>query len=157
MKPSAEAVVRSKAFKALGLAPAEERIYCMLLPRSGATVAEVSARLRVSQRSCQRVLGALESKGLVTHSPEEALNGEIPVDLLVTDVMMPGMNGPELVERMRERLPSLPVVYTSGYLPSPMDGRVRLDHDAVLLKKPLTSAGLLDAMSRLLGPGENRG
>lgn len=88
MKPPAESVVRSKAFKALGLAPAEERIYCMLLPRSGATVAEVSARLRVSQRTCQRVLSALDSKGLVTHSPEEerrysAVPPDIAADVLI--------------------------------------------------------------------------
>jgi signal transduction histidine kinase/CheY-like chemotaxis protein len=88
----------------------------------------------------------------VTHSPAAALDGEYAVDLLVTDVMMPGMSGPELAERMRRRLPGLPVVYMSGYLPGTMDDRVRHDAGAVLLKKPLTSADLLDAISRLLDP-----
>ncbi|GIF41632.1 protein kinase domain-containing protein [Actinoplanes xinjiangensis] len=87
----------------------------------------------------------------VACSPAEALDREPSVDLLITDVMMPGMSGPDLVERIRESAPALPVVYMSGHLPRPMDDRVRLDHGAVLLKKPLAGADLLDAISRLCG------
>jgi CheY-like chemotaxis protein len=40
---------------------------------------------------------------------------EAPPDLLLTDVMMPGMNGTELAERLHTRHPDLPVIFMSGY------------------------------------------
>ncbi len=88
MKRAAAASPPSSAFRALGLAPAEERFYRMLLPRGGATVAEMSKRLGVSLRVGSRVLGALEAKGFVTHSPEEvqrysAVPPDIAADVLI--------------------------------------------------------------------------
>ncbi len=41
------------------------------------------------------------------------------VDLLLTDVVMPGMTGPELARRVDERLPGLPVLYISGFAEDP--------------------------------------
>lgn len=38
-----------------------------------------------------------------------------PVDLVITDLMMPGINGLALVRRLQQRFPELPVVLTSGY------------------------------------------
>ncbi len=60
----------------------------MLLPGGGATVAEMSKRLGVSLRVGSRVLGALEAKGFVTHSPEEvqrysAVPPDIAADVLI--------------------------------------------------------------------------
>jgi CheY-like chemotaxis protein len=43
------------------------------------------------------------------------LEEEESIDLLLTDVAMPGMNGPELARRVREACPSMPVVFFSGY------------------------------------------
>ncbi|MET0225738.1 MAG: helix-turn-helix domain-containing protein [Dokdonella sp.] len=88
MKRTAAASDPSSAFRALGLAPAEERFYRMLLPGGGATVAEMSKRLGVSLRIGSRVLGALETKGFVTHSPEEvqrysAVPPDIAADVLI--------------------------------------------------------------------------
>jgi len=88
MKRPAAATDPSSAFRALGLAPAEERFYRMLLPGGGATVAEMSKRLGVSLRVGSRVLGALETKGFVTHSPEEvqrysAVPPDIAADVLI--------------------------------------------------------------------------
>ena len=58
------------------------------------------------------------------------------IDLLITDIVMPGISGPELVSRIAERLPNLPVIYTSGYTDSRLAGR-RFDEQAVdLLRKP---------------------
>jgi two-component system, cell cycle sensor histidine kinase and response regulator CckA len=58
------------------------------------------------------------------------------VDLLVTDVVMPRMKGPELVQRMRERWPELPVVLMSGHT-----GRSDTPSEPLLLK-PFTPAQL---------------
>jgi CheY-like chemotaxis protein len=43
------------------------------------------------------------------------LQGGVPVDLLFTDVIMPGMRGPELVQKARAIRPGLKVLFTSGY------------------------------------------
>jgi len=52
-------------------------------------------------------------------SPREAIEflggGSREVDLLITDMVMPGMSGPELVRQAVARRPDLPVLYVSGY------------------------------------------
>jgi sugar-specific transcriptional regulator TrmB len=77
----------SSAFRALGLPRSEEQVYRMLLPRA-ATIAQVSETLHLSARVSQRVLSALEKKGLVTYSPEEnprysAVPPDIAADVLI--------------------------------------------------------------------------
>lgn len=66
-----------------------------------------------------RMLTALGHTVSVAASGAEALelvaSGRVRPDLLVTDVRMPGMQGPELARRLRERAPRLPVVFTSGF------------------------------------------
>ena len=71
MKRSSAGSATSSALRALGLTPTEERIYCTLLPRDGTSAAEISTHLELSLQGSQRVLSALEKKGLVTHSPEQ--------------------------------------------------------------------------------------
>jgi PAS domain S-box-containing protein len=63
-------------------------------------------------------------------------------DLLLTDVVMPKMNGRELARRIRARTPSLHVVYTSGYAPEAVLDGGRLDAGEFFLQKPFTAADL---------------
>jgi len=71
-----------------------------------------------------------------------------PPDLLLTDVVMPGMKGPELVRALRERLPALRVVFMSGYAG---DVLRRCDLDgAAFLPKPFTPAAVLGLVERVL-------
>jgi PAS domain S-box-containing protein len=59
-----------------------------------------------------------------------------PVDVLVTDVVMPHMNGPELVERARRVRPNLRVLYMSGYADRALIHQGMRDPDTSFLQKP---------------------
>jgi two-component system response regulator YesN len=63
--------------------------------------------------------------------------------VLVTDIGMPGMDGYQLAELMRERFPKLGVVLISGYDDSEQLQRARSEFGFVFLRKPFT-AGELD-------------
>jgi PAS domain S-box-containing protein len=71
-------------------------------------------------------------------------------DLLLTDVVMPAMSGPELAERLIGSHPALKVVYMSGYTGELMAGREGLKH-GTLLEKPFTRTALLNALHTTLG------
>ncbi|HSQ66841.1 MAG TPA: PAS domain-containing protein [Polyangiaceae bacterium] len=64
------------------------------------------------------------------------------IHALVTDVVMPGMNGIELAERLKQRLPGLKVLCMSGYADDAVVGPGRLDPDAKFLQKPVTPSKL---------------
>ena len=74
-----------------------------------------------------------------------------PIDLLLTDVIMPGMNGRELALAMTARRPGLPVLFVSGYTNNVLAdyGLPSVEH--ALLDKPFTPASLTAAVSALLG------
>jgi PAS domain S-box-containing protein len=70
-------------------------------------------------------------------------------DLLLTDVVMPWIGGPELADRLTESSPGLKVVYMSGYTGELMASHKGLQH-GVLLEKPFTRAALLKALHTAL-------
>jgi predicted ATPase/signal transduction histidine kinase len=65
------------------------------------------------------------------------------VRLLVSDVVMPQMTGPELARRMRARMPTVPVLFVSGYAPDASVHRAVLQLGATILQKPFTHEALL--------------
>jgi PAS domain S-box-containing protein len=79
----------------------------------------------------------------------EAQSG--PIDLLLTDVMMRRMNGPELAERLNASHPTLKVVYMSGYTGELMANREVLKPGVTLLEKPFTRTALLNTIHAKLG------
>jgi two-component system cell cycle sensor histidine kinase/response regulator CckA len=70
-----------------------------------------------------------------------------PFDLVITDLMMPDMNGDELVRRLRQRSPDLKVLYLTGFSDRLFAERARLWKDEAFLDKPCSMKGLLEAVS----------
>jgi CheY-like chemotaxis protein len=71
-------------------------------------------------------------------------------DLLVTDVVMPGMSGWDLGKKLGEHWPGLPVLYISGYAEDVTKGGGVLDSGLPFLQKPFLPADLLSAIRKLL-------
>ena len=88
--------------------------------------------------------------------PEEALgylksyNGRI--DLLLTDIVMPGMNGKELADQIQQILPDLQVIFMSGYTDnSVLNSGGVLGPNISFLQKPFSPADLVRMIRKLLG------
>lgn len=64
------------------------------------------------------------------------------IDLLLTDVVMPQMSGPEIAERIKKKRPQIRVVFMSGYSNSLLTNQQTLDPRHVLLRKPFRLASL---------------
>jgi len=73
-------------------------------------------------------------------------------DLLITDVVMPTMTGPELAAALRTHHPDLPVLYMSGYTAASLGPQLHLDENSMLIEKPFTRSTLLGAIRTLAGP-----
>jgi DNA-binding NtrC family response regulator len=100
---------------------------------------------------------ALERHGfhvIEAASPDEALSlvegARQPISLLLTDVVMPKMSGPELAERLKRMRPELPVLYMSGYPASMVMQGAPLDPSVRLLPKPFTTSDLLSSIEGVL-------
>jgi two-component system cell cycle sensor histidine kinase/response regulator CckA len=65
------------------------------------------------------------------------------IELLVTDVIMPGMSGTELAATLKRRDPGLPVVYVSGYGAAHVEDRGIDTANGTLLEKPFGPGALL--------------
>lgn len=77
--------------------------------------------------------------------------GELPpFDLIVSDVRMPGMSGPEFIDRVRTDRPGVTVLYLTGYNDELFKERIALSDNEAFLDKPSTVKGLLEAVALLL-------
>ncbi len=100
---------------------------------------------------------ALESEGYLVL---EARNGAAAlrlfrkdgkdVDLILTDVIMPVMNGPELVTRILENRPDLPALFMSGYADDFLDRYGFALDEMSLLRKPFSTAQLVDRVRQAM-------
>ena len=99
----------------------------------------------------------LEKQGytvLAAASGGEALAASVAhngtIDLMITDLVMPGMDGKELAGRLRKLRPDVRVLYTSGYAQGMVEGHELDDGDA-FLPKPYDQSELAAAIAGVLG------
>ena len=93
-----------------------------------------------------RMLGELGYRVLTASLPGEAVElarqHGANIDVLLTDVVMPEMNGHDLIARLRALSPNLGLVYMSGYAPHLLDHLIVLDNGSPFLRKPFSSKDL---------------
>ena len=73
-----------------------------------------------------------------------------PIDLLLTDVMMPQMNGRELALALRRELPDMRVLFMTGYSDQVLDVLAHDPARTAFIEKPFPMARLLEALQPLL-------
>ena len=76
--------------------------------------------------------------------------GKTPVDVLLTDLTMPGIGGHELADRLRERAPGLKVMFMSGFAEGGDFSASALPPLTVFLEKPFTFSMLSERMRELV-------
>jgi CheY-like chemotaxis protein len=92
------------------------------------------------------ILRDLNYRVLSAHDAVSALGlineGDIRIDLLLTDVVLPGTNGRQLAEQAQDRRPGLKVLFTTGYSRNAIVHQGRLDAGVVMIQKPITQESL---------------
>jgi PAS domain S-box-containing protein len=79
------------------------------------------------------------------------LESKAQIDLLFTDIGLPGVNGRELVGMVQRKHPSLRILFTSGYAQMPSPTSSRWLSEIPLLSKPFTRSQLYDKVLQVLG------
>ena len=127
------------------------------LPRGTGTVFVVEDEDTVRHLAC-RVLRANGYHVVEAVDPGAALRLALeqarPADLLLTDIVMPGMSGPVLAERLVSQWPDLKVLYMSGYADEAIERQGALPADGALLEKPFTARQLADRVRQALSKVE---
>ncbi len=135
-------------------APATEPFSTSYEPRGGSeTVLLVEDAAPLRKLACQFLAGN-GYQVLTAASGEEALQAAAehrsPIQLLLTDVVMPGMNGRALAENLGALQPGIKVLYMSGYTDSAIAGHGVLEPGTYLLHKPFTEETLLRKVREVL-------
>jgi two-component system, cell cycle sensor histidine kinase and response regulator CckA len=95
------------------------------------------------------ILSAYGYRVLTANSGQKGLDifskGNPAVDMVITDLVMPGMSGRELTEQIRQLSPDLPILCTSGYIRGPHES------EGSYLQKPFTTQELLIKVKTILG------
>jgi two-component system, cell cycle sensor histidine kinase and response regulator CckA len=159
-------------------APSQGAAFEIYLPRYHATNGGFAARIDSAEEAALkdltghgtimlvedddpvRIFGAraLRNKGykvIEAKSGEAALdlirNAEERIDLLITDVVMPRMDGPRLVREVREILPQIQVIFISGYTEDAFRQRLDSDSGIDFLPKPFSLKQLATKVRDVIG------
>ncbi|MGD9782648.1 MAG: PAS domain S-box protein [Kiritimatiellia bacterium] len=126
------------------------------IPAGGETILLVEDEATLLQ-TATRMLESLGYEVLATSSPEEALRlaeqHQDRIALLLTDVIMPEMNGPELVQRLKERFPALRHLYMSGYTANLIAEQGVRDDSVNFIQKPFSRKSLAKKVRESIGKG----
>jgi two-component system cell cycle sensor histidine kinase/response regulator CckA len=106
------------------------------------------------RRLTLRQLRSLGYRVTEARNGEEALRlfqkSTEPIDLVLTDVIMPTMGGPELVDKVRQKNPNVKVVYMSGFAEELTMDQINVSNPSALVVKPFTREQLAMALRNAL-------
>jgi DNA-binding NtrC family response regulator len=88
--------------------------------------------------------------GTVEDAYRAALDGRMEIELLLTDVVLKGGNGKQLVHRLEEQGCMFPVIYMSGYTPNVIVHHGVMEPGTLFLQKPFSRLRLLDKVEEAL-------
>ena len=108
-----------------------------------------------------RVLNSYGHKVLEAAGAVEAIEvcelHEGPIHLVITDVVMPDMNGKELADRLATIIPNTPVLFMSGYTGSALIQHGVVEADMDFLQKPFSPDRLMHTVREMLDRNQDRG
>jgi DNA-binding NtrC family response regulator len=104
------------------------------------------AQMALEEDGYETVLASRGSEALAACERPEPV-----IDVVVVDVVMPGMSGPDLAERLKESLPHAKLIFTSGYGDGAGLALRKREPDATYLKKPFSPDALCQAVASVLG------
>ena len=107
------------------------------------------------RESCRELLEHVGYSVMVASTGEEALrvieaHADV-IDLALLDVVMPGLGGRAVYDRIKERFPHMPVLFSSGYSANAIHTGFILDQGLTLIQKPYQRAELLRKIRQVLG------
>jgi PAS domain S-box-containing protein len=111
---------------------------------------------RLMQRTLERLGYTVLQTRDVTHALEIAEHHSGPIDLLLSDVIMPGMNGPDLAQRIVRRRPSIKVLYVSGFTNCSVLDLGSVSPNTCFLAKPFSPQALATRVRECLDPPAGR-
>jgi PAS domain S-box-containing protein len=106
---------------------------------------------RLIERSLKSAKYEVSSAANGEEALETFLKEPARFDILLTDVVMPGMSGRDLADRVRQQRPDLSVIYMTGYSASEIAERGVVEPKVTVLAKPFTPKDLRRALRRALG------
>jgi CheY-like chemotaxis protein len=128
-------------------------------PRGAETILLVEDEVFVRSFAL-KILGRLGYEVLAAANAEEALAAARghpgSIDLLMTDVVMPGMDGRQLSERLLRERPLMKVLFTSGYTADVILDHGVAHHAAGFLSKPYTLGSLARKIRKIIDGGRER-
>lgn len=136
-----------------------ETVKEILQPEPAQDLTGSSTILLVEDEDAVRMFAAraLKNKGYTVYEADSGVSAlkvleetEAKIDLLISDVMMPQMDGPSLVKKIRETDKKLKVIFISGYAEDALDDNL-MDKDFNFLSKPFSLKQLAEQVKEVLG------
>ncbi len=116
---------------------------------------DVSLRKGI-RRLLERAGYAVLTAATATEAMERAADRGVTIDLLLTDVVLPGVTGRQVAEVLERARPGLRVLYMSGYEESELSAQGNVRPGDAFLQKPFAVDALLHQVRALLEPEQGR-